>query len=98
MASNPQVPLTFINRGHKQIENPISTMTLEEFRKAVDEMKKIRDGINQPAELVYRDKVFDDEKEDKFLANPDHKQYDNMIHGTLKATIEQRRKDLRRRK
>jgi len=34
--------ITYINKKPKEIENPVSAMTLEDFRKYVDEMKKMK--------------------------------------------------------
>ena len=34
--------ITYINKKPKEIDNPVSAMTLDDFRKYVDEMKKMK--------------------------------------------------------
>jgi hypothetical protein len=77
-------PVTFVNRQRKQIENPISTITLDDFRKAIDVMKDLN-----------KHKTPDDDKLSYYYI-PKPEVYDKMVSDQLRAVVKQRSRGNRR--
>jgi hypothetical protein len=85
-----QSPITYINKSKKIIENPISSMSLEDFRKYTEEMLKIRENEQKYDQNVILPEI---DSNVEYLYKPSDKStYNKMISNNLKACLAIRKK------